>query len=473
VAELERQDMQGYIVSGYIHLPCAMYLLLRVSDGSAARAWLAKLINEITTAERKQEGTCLNIAFTRSGLNRLGMNYPETLATFPLSFLEGMNSPYRTKILGDDGENDPANWEWGGADEQKTADILLLLFGADEATLDQLIARQRSTFATGGVSELRALGAGRQPDTHEHFGFNDDITQPALEGTSAVKRNRPQDVIKLGEVLLSYINDYGQPTDSPLISPEHDPQNMLPNQQPVHGAPSNAPILHDLGRNGTYVVFRQLEQHVAEFWNYLDEASRDGNGQVDRAASVRLGAKFVGRWPSGAPLVNAPDADNPALGQDDNFNYFDADPHGFKCPIGSHIRRSNPRDSLAPNAEASLASVNRHRLIRRGRSYGHRAQDPRVDDGQRRGLHFICLNADIERQFEFVQQTWINSPVFSGLCGEVDPLVGHLSKGDEVMTIQGDPVRTRVHNLRRFITVKGGAYFFMPGMKALRYLASL
>jgi deferrochelatase/peroxidase EfeB len=90
-----------------------------------------------------------------------------------------------------------------------------------------------------------------------------------------------------------------------------------------------------------------------------------------------------------------------------------------------------------------------------------------------RGLHFICLNADIERQFEFVQQTWINSPVFGGLCGEVDPLVGHLTKGDEVMTVPGDPLRTRVHNLKRFITIKGGAYFFMPGMKALRYIASL
>lgn len=473
MVQLEREDIQGYIVSGYLHLPCATYLLLRVGEAAAARGWLARVTNEITTAERKQEGTSINIAFTRPGLERLGVSYPETLATFPLSFLEGMASSYRTKILGDDGENDPQNWDWGGADDRKTADILLLLFGADEATLDALTARQRATFAAGGIVELRALGAGRQPDTHEHFGFNDNITQPAVEGTSSVDRSLPENVIKAGEVLLSYINDYGQPTDTPLVAPAHDPHNFLPNAQPAQGAPPDTPVMRDLGRNGTYVVFRQMAQHVADFWNFLDEATKDGNGEVNHEESVRLGAKFVGRWPSGAPLVNSPDADNPALSNDDNFKYLESDAHGFKCPIGSHIRRSNPRDSLPPNAKMSLASVNRHRLLRRGRSYGPRAKDPRVHDGLDRGLHFICLNADIERQFEFVQQTWINSPVFSGLCGEVDPLVGHLTEGDDFMTVQGDPLRRRIHNLRRFVTIKGGGYFFMPGMKALKFLASL
>jgi deferrochelatase/peroxidase EfeB len=111
--------------------------------------------------------------------------------------------------------------------------------------------------------------------------------------------------------------------------------------------------------------------------------------------------------------------------------------------------------------------------LRRGRSYGNRAADPRVDDGIERGLFFICLNSDIERQFEFVQQTWLNNPVFGGLSGEVDPIVGHLVKGDEIFTEQADPLRRRVHDLRRFVTVKGGAYFFLPGIRALRYIASL
>jgi deferrochelatase/peroxidase EfeB len=141
--------------------------------------------------------------------------------------------------------------------------------------------------------------------------------------------------------------------------------------------------------------------------------------------------------------------------------------------MGSHIRRANPRDALGPDSATALNSANRHRILRRGRSYGHRLDNPMVNDGGERGLHFICLNSDIERQFEFVQQTWINNPVFGGLDGEVDPLVGNLPKGDCIFTVQGQPLRTRVHGLSRFVTVKGGAYFFLPSMRALKYLASL
>jgi deferrochelatase/peroxidase EfeB len=155
------------------------------------------------------------------------------------------------------------------------------------------------------------------------------------------------------------------------------------------------------------------------------------------------------------------------------------------------VRRSNPRDTLGPDGATALATANRHRIMRRGRSYGHRPVDPYVEDNIQRGLLFLCLNTDIERQFEFVQQTWINNPVFGGLDGEVDPLIGNISKteppsvdgnpgsgngdakSDPIFTIQADPLRTRVHNLERFITVKGGAYFFLPSIRALRYLASL
>ncbi len=117
--------------------------------------------------------------------------------------------------------------------------------------------------------------------------------------------------------------------------------------------------------------------------------------------------------------------------------------------------------------------MRRHRLLRLGRSYGPRAANPLVGDGQERGLHFLSLNSDIERQFEFVQQTWLNNPVFAGLSGEVDSLVGDLQKGTGSVTIQSSPVRDCIHNLRRFVTIKGGAYFFLPGVRALRYLSSL
>ncbi|MFL6208912.1 MAG: Dyp-type peroxidase [Pyrinomonadaceae bacterium] len=469
MAELERQDIQGLVMSGYAHLSCVCYLLLRVADAAGARRWLAQLAAEVTTAEGKQEGTSLNVAFTHRGLARLGFT-SETLATFSRPFREGMATPHRSRILGDADDNAPDQWDWGGA-EAKDADMLLLLFAADETTLDALRARQRANFTPSGVVEFLALEAGRQPDSHEHFGFADGMGQPALAGSPQAAKAAARNLVNDGEVLLGHSNAYGKPADSPQVPAASDPQHLLPDAPPLADIANSAPAMRDLGHNGTYLVFRQLAQHVADFYHYLDEATRRLDGQLDQAACGRLAAKFVGRWPNGAPLTLSPASDDPALSDADDFGYNDTDARGFACPIGSHIRRANPRDSLGPDPQTALTSANRHRILRRGRSYGHRAADPRVDDGIARGLHFICLNSDIERQFEFVQQTWINNPVFGGLNGEVDPLIGHLDKGDEIMTVQADPLRTRVHDLRRFITVKGGAYFFLPGIKALRHIA--
>lgn len=484
MAELKPEDMkdiQGFVISGYAHLPCVSYLLLRVSDAPAARRWMERLVNEVTTSEGKELISCLNIALTHNGLRHMGLD-EETLDTFSRPFVEGMATAHRSRILGDGAENAPANWDWGGdmeSDETKAVDILLLLFGKDETTLDDLVNEHRARLAQGGLTEVLALGAGRQPDIHEHFGFADGMGQPAIEGTIQTRDAAPRNVIKTGEILLGYVNDYGKLADSPSVPAALDPQNVLPDQPPVdpteqaQTSSAGQMVKRDLGRNGTYLVFRQMAQHVARFCHFLDEATRTLDGELDFRAGDRLAAKFVGRWQNGAPLVLSPEADDPALSKADDFGYRDSDAMGFKCPIGSHVRRSNPRDTIGPDGGTALATANRHRILRRGRSYGVRPDDRRVDDGVPRGLHFLCLNADIERQFEFVQQTWVNNPVFGGLDGEVDPLVGNLTKGDEIFTVQADPLRTRVHNLERFVTVKGGAYFFLPSLRALRYLASL
>lgn len=482
----DMQDIQGFVISGYAHLPCVSYLMLRVNDAPAVRQWIGQLVNEVTTSEGKELISCLNVALTHNGLRRIGLD-EETLDTFSRPFVEGMATQHRSRILGDGAENAPVNWDWGGnlksdpakADETKAVDLVLLLFGKDETTLDALVNQHRAQFAEAGLTEVAALGAGRQPDIHEHFGFADGMGQPAIEGTIQTRDAAPRNVLKTGEVLLGYVNDYGKLADTPSLKAALDPQNVLHDLPAVDETEQALPpgergtVRRDFGRNGTYVVFRQLAQHVAKFCHFLDEATRTLDGALDPKAGDRLAAKFVGRWQSGAPLVLSPDADDPALSNADDFGYRDSDAHGFRCPIGSHVRRSNPRDTLGPDAATALATANRHRILRRGRSYGVRPEDRRVDDGVPRGLHFLCLNADIERQFEFVQQTWINNPVFGGLDGEVDPLVGNLTKGDEIFTVQADPLRTRVHNLERFITVKGGAYFFLPSLRALRYLASL
>jgi len=498
VAELQPEDLrdiQGIVISGYGHLPCASYMLLRVTEAVAARRWLRHVVDQVTTSERKQEGSSLNVALTHLGLMHLGLD-DETLATFSRPFLEGMTTPHRSRILGDADENAPSNWNCGGTDVSKAVDILLLVFAQDENTLAAVLAERRAELVPSGIAELQTLGAGRQPDSHEHFGFADGMGQPAIEGTVQAKRAAARNVIMAGEFLLSYTNDYGKPADSPMVNAARDPNGLLPPPPPaidgVKVATGAHSDVHDLGRNGTYLVFRQLAQDVALFRHFVDEATRGLDGQVDPAASDRLAAKIVGRWQNGAPLSLSPDADDLALSDADDFGYRDSDAHGFKCPIGSHIRRSNPRDTLGPDGRSALAAANRHRILRRGRSYGHRPADPRVGDDLDRGLLFLCLNSDIERQFEFVQQTWVNNPVFGGLNGEVDPLIGNISKTktplvnspqdkpdhgharrDALFTVQADPLRRRFHNLERFVTVKGGAYFFLPGIRALRYLASL
>ncbi|MGH2579084.1 MAG: Dyp-type peroxidase, partial [Actinomycetota bacterium] len=169
--------------------------------------------------------------------------------------------------------------------------------------------------------------------------------------------------------------------------------------------------------------------------------------------------------------------DNPDLSKSNNFGYHQLDQDGISCPLGSHIRRANPRDSSKKHPDDALRSANNHRLLRRGRPYGLPIADPPRRPGEEeaaeRGLVFLCLNGDIERQFEFVQHTWLNNPEFAGLCSEVDPLVGDPGPGGGHFTEQREPVRRRLGGLSRFVTVKGGAYFFMPGVPALRYLAQL
>lgn len=450
---LERDDIQGIILSGYVHLPWSAFMLLTLdpAQSAGARGWLSGIAAEVTTAVKPKPPPPplnVNVALTKTGLAHLGLD-DATLNTFAVPFIDGMNSPLRARILGDcDADGTRRAWQWGGPDDE--VDLLLMLYADTQANRDAAVERMRQTIAAaaGAVREVALLEAGLYPDRNEHFGFADGIGQPAIAGTGHAKKATASNVVSPGEFLLGYQNEYGYPAEAPALGPKGD-----------------------LGKNGSYLVFRQTTQDVAGFWNFLDAQSRTAGGETDRAASDVLAAKFVGRWKSGAPLALAPDADDPALGKTDDFGYAATDPHGFGCPLGAHARRANPRDALLTDKPSeSLKRTARHRLMRRGRSYGDRIDDPRHADGKVRGLHFICLCADLARQFEFVQQTWIDNPVFGELGGEVDPLVGGQTP-DAVMTLQRAPVRRRITGVPSFVTLIGGAYFFVPGIAALRWLA--
>jgi Dyp-type peroxidase family len=299
-------------------------------------------------------------------------------------------------------------------------------------------------------------------DVTEPFGFRDGISQPLIaELEPPGQPGSLLHTVRAGEFVLGYQNQYGQIAESPTVAAADDPGRVLPR--------TGDPELADLGRNGSYLVLRQLGQDVDGFRRFVDQASR-GDGPADPDASTRLAAKMVGRWTNGAPLTRAPDHPVDDLSDANDFGYADDDAAGLGCPVGAHIRRANPRDALDPDTgpDQSIRSVNRHRLLRRGRAY-HDSSDP-----SERGIHFMCLNANIARQFEFVQHTWLNNPKFAGLYDDTDPLVAiHQGDAGRSFTVQARPFRQRVTGLPPFVTVKGGAYFFLPGLRALRFLAGL
>lgn len=482
MAELDVHDIQGMILTGYGHLKYSSYLSLRIDDAAKGRAWLAAIIPETTTAkwdtgrggEVVQPAPAINVALSGAGLAALGLS-PDVLETFPQELREGMAQPQRSRRLGDTGESAPEYWEIGGPSND-AIHVLLILQDQTADGLERLRLRQRERLAAiGGVREVGEAQEGYLPDDgREHFGYHDSISQPEVEG-SPKKAAPGQERLRAGEFVLGYPNEYDKlpsPATVPAVADVHD------NLREFGATAPGAERQRDLTRNGSYLVFRKLQQEVALFRKYLADNARDD------AERELLSAKFVGRWKSGAPLVLAPDRDDERLAgppRNNDFAYQESDPHGYRCPVGAHIRRANPRDSLGGDPQESIKSVNRHRLLRRGALYGEKLPEGTLeDDGRSRGVLFFCVNTDIERQFEFVQQTWFNNPKFGGLSDDRDPLLGDnkdaLSAADDGpwrMTIPLLPVRRRLHDLPRFVTVRGGGYFFMPGVAALSFLASV
>jgi Dyp-type peroxidase family len=468
---LDFDDIQGLVLNGYAHLDHARFLFLRIVDGQAARRWLGGMVKRVSSAKRRRSqdelpGSHTNLAFSLGGLEKLGLP-GDALTSFPREFRMGMAHPERARKLGDVGRSAPAGWQFGGP-STPAIDCLLMHYGRDAATLDESIKRDfEEPLLTHGLEEVFRQSSVRH-GSNEPFGFRDGISQPAIEGSG--QRVLPgQSVVKAGEFLLGYIDEYGDVAPAPAVSGASDPDRILV-------ADSAAPRLRSFGYNGSVLVFRKLTQDVAGFHNFLDLTTRNADGSKNPARANLLSAKLIGRWPSGAPLTLAPTADDSELGKDkyrnNDFRFAASDPDGFACPVGSHIRRANPRDALAfPSEPArSLSIANRHRIIRRGRPYhAGSASDGEVVE---QGLLFVAINTALHRQFEFIQQSWLNNPKFNGLYDERDPL-SSASPGNGIMTIQARPVRERLHGLPCFVTVRGGGYFFLPSIRAIKFLAQI
>ena len=418
-------DLQGNILCGYGRKYAhGLFLFFRIDSPPAFGQWLDDHVGTITTAVPWGEPappSTLNVALTCDGLSAMGLP-AEALATFPTDFRQGMEA--RAGGLGDTGESDPARWD---ACLKGLHGVLTSV--AQERSVRDGRRLELEAEARGAGLEIACAEETDVPeDEREPFGFVDGISQPAIRDPVAGPWPRAGEVpVAPGEFVLGYEDEGG-------VTPRPPEQ---------------------VGFNGSYMVVRKLEQDVDGFWRFL----RSEAG-ADAASTEWLAAKIVGRWRDGTPLVRSPQgpAANGAARDALNDFTYGADPEGLRCPIGAHIRRTNPRDSLDPE----WRFTNRHRIIRRGMPYAANGR------GANPGLIFVCFQASIKRQFEFVQSEWMGHGNAFGLGSDPD-FIGGPSAGK--MTIQGAP--PRFVPMRRFVITRGGGYFFAPGIEALRHIAGL
>lgn len=436
---LEFDDIQ-YILLTRAPAITGRYEFLSFRNPGAGRAWLAAILETVHSVQQarasvEKDNRWVSVAFTWNGLRALGVD-EISLASFPEEFKQGMVA--RAEILGDTGANHPDNWIGGLASPDLHA--IVILFARDAAERQRCEAEhQRLVTQCEGVEILSSLDLEATPPfeyAHDHFGYRDRMSQPVIEGAGEEPTPGTGAPLKAGEFILGYPDE--------------------------NGPPANLPQPEILARNGSYLAYRRLQEHVGRFREFLRQQGRTLEEQE------LIAAKLMGRWRSGAPLVLSPDKDDPALGADsqrnNNFNYKQMDPHGYAVPLGSHIRRMNPRDTAH--------NMNRRRMIRRGATYGPHLPEAAPEDGIERGIAAFIICASLIRQFEFAQNVWANDRNFHELGNERDPVCGN-HDGTLEFKIPKRPIRKKITGLPAFTTVRGGAYFFLPGLKALRYLASL
>jgi deferrochelatase/peroxidase EfeB len=433
---LELDDIQHFLLARTRAL-AARYEFLTFRKPAAGRAWLTGLIDKVGTGKSvgssSPDSRWVTLAFTWNGLRALGVN-EASLESFPEEFRQGM--AMRAEIVGATGANHPDHWV--GQLASPALHAIAILFARDVEERERCKREHQQYLSQiGGVEVLSGLDleAIYPGEPREHFGYRDRLTHPVIEGTGEQAAPGSLPPIKAGEFFLGYVDETGS-------------KSMMPQPE-------------TLSRNGSYLAYLRLQEHVGAFRDFLRE-----NGRT-REEQELVAAKLMGRWRSGAPLVLAPEKDDPALGVDiertNNFDYAKMDPYGYGCPVGSHIRRMNPRDTAD--------NMNRRQMIRRGGTYGPLLPEDAPEDGVERGIAAFIGCASLIRQFEFAMNVWANDPRFKDLGNERDPFVG-TQDGTFDMTIPKRPVRRKIRGLPAFTTIRGGAYFFLPGIRALRHLAA-
>ena len=470
-SNFDAADIQGNILRGY-GKDYVRHLVLTVDKPDAARRWLLDAISgddsvtpQITSGKPWTDGkpkSCVNVGITHAGLAALGVP-AASLDSFPHEFVAGMAA--RNKLIGDTGPSDPSHWkaEWRHVERVH----MVISVYADSARGCASVAR-RILGTVGAFLALAELNGAGFEDGVVHFGYRDSISQPQFKGVyGPATRPDDQPYAELGAMLLGH-------------------------RTPVENLYWEVPEPNVLGHNGSFNAFRVLEQQVEEFEAFLTACAdrllsepagdvllppgteSEWNPPMTRQEAMRemVAAKMLGRWRNGVPLEKSPLSPSPEPPIEDhelnNFGYSE-DPDGQRCPIGSHLRRSNPRDAKTVQRSTNHA----RRIIRRGIPYGPK-YNPKKPVKAERGLLGSFMCASLTGQFEALLYDWTNlglqDPRITGsndpILGNNDPLFSRMSfpVGDEIVTFRGFP---------HFVHTRGGAYLFQPSIEAIRHLASL
>jgi len=452
--ELPLEDVQGFVLRPYGR-PALRVFLLRVESAPSAGRFLRSLVGgdasvpQLTSAAPwvTKPNFCINVGFTYAGLAALKL-HPQTLASFPAEFVAGAVN--RAARVGDVDESAPEHWKGGLADASRIH-TLLFVFAQSDAILDNVSADLRTLFGKcPAFSEVSVQDGRALPGSVAHFGYRDGLSQPTVEGGPRPSVAEVLPTAPAGEFLLGYPSQYDSFT--------------YPVPQP-----------RELGHNGTFLAFRILAQNCAAFEKFLVSAATQTGLDPELIA-----AKLCGRWRSGVPLALSPQSADSFLPLE-QYNAFDYAPtselpnanddrRGYRCPIGSHVRRMNPRHSLV----AGNSGLKR-RIMRRGLTYGPPYDPMNPDDGIERGLLGLFIGVSLKDQFEFLMSDWANKATFApGLRDTRDPINGDNSGPGAtfLIPVEGQPPLELV-GLSRFVTCRGAAYCFLPGITALKYVAGV
>jgi Dyp-type peroxidase family len=481
---LETREIQGNVLVGF-NADYQTLVFLHVADAADAKRWLRTVAASVTSAqellerrhpgERNTAATWVNLAFSFGGLRKL---IGDAHAIFDEPFKLGL--PARSRVLGDPVEPDAGgycgNWIVGGPDA--VPDILMIIAGNDRERVADRVAQLGASLPP----TLRPVHCDHGMNLPaplrgcEHFGFRDPVSQPGIRGR-----------------LSRATDDFLTPRQNPANSHHGKPgQNLIWPGEFVFGYPGQSAldlvrpgIVADAGpswgRNGSLLVFRRLNQDVAAFHDFLRSTAAQLARQVPTLAGISpewLGARLLGRWQSGASVLGTPTADDCRLAADEHVNDFRfvaaGDALGLVCPQAAHIRKAYPRDHPAPID--TVASIETHRIIRRGIPFG-----PAFPEPGERGLLFLAYQTSIERQFEFITRAWLNNPRLREEEDGHDPITGQsidwtgnrvryftLAVRDRENEIQ----RVRIELPAAWVTPTGGGYFFVPSSSAIDHFAS-